>query len=80
MSAIKIGFIGLGRMGRPMASNLQRKGFATLSFDVNPQAVVALTALGGQAADSIKEVVRQSDIIFTGERRLAGKRVTFLAT
>jgi 6-phosphogluconate dehydrogenase (decarboxylating) len=34
MSPPRIGFIGLGRMGRPMASNLQTKGFATLSFDI----------------------------------------------
>ncbi len=65
MSALKIGFIGLGRMGRPMVSNLQRKGFATLSFDVNPQAVAALAALGGVGATSVKEVARQSNIIFT---------------
>jgi 4-hydroxybutyrate dehydrogenase/sulfolactaldehyde 3-reductase len=65
MSAIKIGFIGLGRMGRPMASNLQRKGFATLSYDINPQTVAALTALGGVGAASVKEVARGSDVIFT---------------
>ena len=31
-----IGFIGLGRMGRPMASNLCRKGFALIVYDMNP--------------------------------------------
>jgi 4-hydroxybutyrate dehydrogenase/sulfolactaldehyde 3-reductase len=65
MSTLKIGFIGLGRMGRPMASNMQRKGFATLSFDVNPQAGAALVALGGRVATSIAEVARESDVVFT---------------
>ena len=65
MTTPKIGFIGLGRMGRPMASNLQRNGFATLSYDVNPQGIAALVALGGRAAGSIAEVARESDIVFT---------------
>lgn len=65
MTNPKIGFIGLGRMGRPMASNLQRKGFATLSYDVNPQGIAALVELGGRAAGSIAEVARESDIVFT---------------
>lgn len=65
MSIKTIGFIGLGRMGRPMASNMQRKGFATLSYDVNPQASAALVALGGRAATSIAEVAREADIVFT---------------
>jgi 4-hydroxybutyrate dehydrogenase/sulfolactaldehyde 3-reductase len=50
MSPPRTGFIGLGRMGRPMASNLQRKGFATLSFDINPEPVAALIKLGGEGA------------------------------
>lgn len=65
MSTSKIGFIGLGRMGRPMASNLQRKGFSTLSFDVNSQSIVALTAIGGRGADSVMDVARESDVVFT---------------
>ncbi|MEY4157071.1 MAG: binding domain of 6-phosphogluconate dehydrogenase, partial [Pseudomonadota bacterium] len=35
----KIGFIGLGRMGKGMASNLQKKGFQLLVLDVNPAPV-----------------------------------------
>ena len=42
----KIGFIGLGRMGRPMASNMQRKGFTLVVHDIVPGAVDALVALG----------------------------------
>jgi 4-hydroxybutyrate dehydrogenase/sulfolactaldehyde 3-reductase len=48
-----------------MASNLQRKGFATLSFDINPEPIAALTKLGGVGARSAEEVARGSEIIFT---------------
>jgi 4-hydroxybutyrate dehydrogenase/sulfolactaldehyde 3-reductase len=60
-----IGFIGLGRMGRPMASNLQKKGFKLLVYDLNPEGVSALRQLGAGAAASVPEVARASDIIVT---------------
>ena len=37
-----IGFVGLGRMGRPMASNLCRKGFRLAVHDINRDAVAEL--------------------------------------
>lgn len=61
----KIGFIGLGRMGRPMASNLQRKGFALVVHDIVPEAVQALAALGASAAGSAAEVAAHCDVVFT---------------
>lgn len=61
----KIGFIGLGRMGCPMASSLHRKGFELLVYDPNPSAVDALKQLGARAAAGIPEVARASDIIIT---------------
>ncbi len=60
-----IGFIGLGRMGLAMASNLQRKGFSVLGFDLNMEAVAALAAIGGAKGGSIAEVAQGSQIIFT---------------
>jgi 4-hydroxybutyrate dehydrogenase/sulfolactaldehyde 3-reductase len=60
-----IGFIGLGRMGLAMASNLQRKGFAVLGYDLNARAVETLAALGASKAASIAEVAKGADIIFT---------------
>lgn len=60
-----IGFIGLGRMGKPMAANLCRKGFNPLVYDVNPKAVEALRALGARTARSVAEVGRDSEIIVT---------------
>ncbi|HSY89299.1 MAG TPA: NAD(P)-binding domain-containing protein, partial [Verrucomicrobiae bacterium] len=61
----RIGFIGLGRMGRPMASNLRKKGFDLLVHDVNPEPVKILAQLGAKAAGSAAEVIKGSDIVVT---------------
>jgi 4-hydroxybutyrate dehydrogenase / sulfolactaldehyde 3-reductase len=60
-----IGFIGLGRMGRPMASNLCRKGFRLVVHDVNPAPVRELELLQARAASIVGEVAAESDIIVT---------------
>ena len=60
-----IGFIGLGRMGRPMASNLCRKGFRLVVHDVNPAPVRELELLQARAAGSTAEVSAAGDIIVT---------------
>ena len=60
-----IGFIGLGRMGRPMASNLCRKGFRLAVHDINRDAVAELELLQARGAASVAEVARASAIIVT---------------
>lgn len=61
----RIAFIGLGRMGRGMALNLCRKGFALAVHDVDPQPVRDLVAAGAQAAQDIAGAVRDADIVIT---------------
>ena len=61
----RIGFIGLGRMGRPMASNLIKKGFKLTVHDVNPEPVKALAKLGAAPAGSAAEVIAASDVVVT---------------
>jgi 4-hydroxybutyrate dehydrogenase / sulfolactaldehyde 3-reductase len=61
----RIGFIGLGNMGRPMASNLVRKGFPLVVFDVNPAPVRRLEQLGARAAATCAAVAGDSDIVVT---------------
>ena len=61
----QIGFIGLGRMGRPMAANLRKKGFELLVYDVDPQAVEAFGQLNSRPAESICAVARGCDIVIT---------------
>jgi 4-hydroxybutyrate dehydrogenase / sulfolactaldehyde 3-reductase len=60
-----IGFIGLGRMGRPMASNLAKKGFKLTVHDVNLEPVKTLAKLGATAAGSAAEAIKASDVIVT---------------
>jgi 4-hydroxybutyrate dehydrogenase/sulfolactaldehyde 3-reductase len=61
----RIGFIGLGNMGRGMASNLCRKGFSLTVFDINPLPMEALRQLGARAAAGTGEVADASDIVAT---------------
>ena len=44
---MKIGFIGLGNMGAPMAHNLLKAGHAVAGFDLNAETSERLTASGG---------------------------------
>jgi 4-hydroxybutyrate dehydrogenase / sulfolactaldehyde 3-reductase len=60
-----IGFIGLGRMGRGMAVNLQRKGFGLTVLDINPEPVEHLAGLGAKRAGSVAELARDCDIVIT---------------
>jgi 4-hydroxybutyrate dehydrogenase / sulfolactaldehyde 3-reductase len=60
-----VGFIGLGRMGRPMASHLCRKGFSLLVHDINAAAVRDLETLTARAGGSAGAVAADSDIVLT---------------
>ena len=61
----RIGFIGLGNMGRPMASNLARKGESLSVFDTSEKPVRALVDLGASAGESVADIAKSCDIIFT---------------
>jgi len=69
----RVGFIGLGNMGRPMAENLLKKSFQLSVFDVSPEAVKAVeqsgaalgTAVIVTSAPSIAEVVGGVDAVVT---------------
>ncbi|MCK9365309.1 MAG: NAD(P)-dependent oxidoreductase [Syntrophales bacterium] len=59
----KIGFIGLGAMGRGMALNILRKGFPLRVFDVDKQAVQRLVEAGATAAADLQAVAEYADWI-----------------
>ena len=61
----RIGFVGLGRMGRPMASNLQRKGFDLVVHDISRAPCDALAELGASVADSVAGVAQAAPTVFT---------------
>ncbi len=60
---IRVGVIGLGNMGRPIAENVLRAGFPTTVFDLRPEAGETLRARGAQVADSPREVATRADIV-----------------
>jgi 3-hydroxyisobutyrate dehydrogenase len=64
-SKAKIGFIGLGNMGAPMAANLLKAGHQVTGFDLSAAALTALAAAGGTAAASAAEAAAGADIIIT---------------
>lgn len=61
----RVGFIGLGIMGSPMARNLLQKGFQVTVFDLNQGAVDQLATEGATPATSGKEVAQNSDYVIT---------------
>jgi len=61
----RIGFIGVGTMGLPMATNLVKKGFAVIAYDLNPEAVKAAASAGMKAAASAAEAVAGADLVVT---------------
>ena len=61
----RVGFIGLGIMGGPMATNLVKAGFEVIGYDYSPARTEALVASGGRAATGIGELVQQSDVVIT---------------
>ena len=67
MSAIrKIGFIGIGNMGNPMAGQLVKAGFEVTVFDIRPEAVNDFVSrCGGKAAASLVEVAHEADAVIT---------------
>lgn len=61
----KIGFIGLGIMGRPMCRNLLKAGYAVTVFSRTASNVAAATAHGAVYAPSPADVAKASDLVIT---------------
>ena len=61
----KLGFIGLGIMGNPMAKNLMKAGHELVVYDIIPEAVASLTSARAESAGSCKEVAQKTGIIIT---------------
>jgi 3-hydroxyisobutyrate dehydrogenase len=62
---MKVGFIGLGRMGQGMARNLAKAGVPLRVYDSSPAAVQVLVEAGAQASASVAELAREVDVVFT---------------
>ncbi|MCI9164328.1 MAG: 2-hydroxy-3-oxopropionate reductase [Lachnospiraceae bacterium] len=62
---MKIGFVGLGIMGRPMAKNLVKAGHEVTVFDFNEEAVKDLVACGAKSAASGKDLAGDVEVVIT---------------
>ena len=72
----KVGFIGLGNMGGPMALNLVKAGHDVTVFDLVPAAIKELTDAGAKAADNANQVAQDADFVVS--MLPAGKHVESL--
>lgn len=61
----KIGFVGLGIMGKPMAKNLVKAGEDVTVYDFKQASIDELVNVGAKAAKSGKEAAQNADVIFT---------------
>jgi len=62
---MKIGFIGLGIMGKPMAKNLLKAGYELIVLDQNKAASAELVALGAESAETPSELAGKTKTIIT---------------
>ncbi len=62
---MKLGFIGLGVMGAPMAAHLVAAGHDVSGYDVTPAAGEKLEAAGGRAAKGVADAVAGADVVIT---------------
>jgi 3-hydroxyisobutyrate dehydrogenase len=66
MELRNIGFIGMGKMGTPMASYLCKSGYALTVYDLNPEASEKFVAHnGGHVAANLADVGRAADVVIT---------------
>ena len=62
---IKIGFIGTGLMGLPMAKNILKAGYNLKAFNRSQNKAAPLKDQGAEISNSIKEAVSDSDVVIT---------------
>ncbi len=63
--ALRIGFVGLGIMGRPMAKNIQNAGYQLFVYNRTASKAGELVQAGATQCASPKEVAQKSDVVFT---------------
>lgn len=61
----KIGFVGLGIMGRHMSAHLVDAGYELFVFDLNPKSIKELSGKGATACVDCKEIAQKSDIVIS---------------
>ena len=62
---MRVGFIGLGMMGRNAALNVARKGFEMVVYDIRPEAMLPLIDKGATPAGNPADVLGRADVVVT---------------
>jgi 3-hydroxyisobutyrate dehydrogenase-like beta-hydroxyacid dehydrogenase len=62
---MRIGFIGLGTMGKNAAASIRRHGFDMVVYDIRPEAMDGLAAMGAAKASSPVDVLARCDVVVT---------------
>ena len=65
MSSLRIGFLGLGTMGTPMASNLLKAGFPVTVWNRTATKMAPLLNVGAKAGKGPAQVAAEADIVIT---------------
>ncbi len=65
MNKLKLGWIGLGNMGNPMAKNLIKAGFEVIVFNRTKEKETELTEAGATSADNPQQLLEISDVVLT---------------
>ncbi len=60
-----VGFVGLGTIGQPMATNIVKKGFPLVVFDLDQRKVAELVAQGAEGRGTAAEVAAAADVVIT---------------
>jgi 3-hydroxyisobutyrate dehydrogenase-like beta-hydroxyacid dehydrogenase len=60
-----VAFIGLGKMGSPMAANVARAGFELTVYNRTPEKMQPLLALGAKPASSARHAAQHADVVIT---------------
>ena len=62
---MKVGFIGLGKMGAGICSNIVKNGIDVVVYDINPANVQKFVDMGASSAATVKELAAQVDVCIT---------------
>ena len=62
---MKIGFVGLGIMGKPMAKNLLKAGYEIIAYDIVGEALEEVVSEGAESGESPKDVAQNTTLIIT---------------
>jgi 2-hydroxy-3-oxopropionate reductase len=65
LATLKVGFIGIGNMGMPMAKSLVKNGIPVTVFDINPKAVAEIKSLGASVAASPGDLSMSCDSVIS---------------